>query len=115
MVNIVICSNIADCPKLSNITIDASTFAALDALPDAGNADVTDKYMGFDVNQTVSTSASDCSAIGGTIQRLWKTKLTKYTVDVCVVEAKTTVPPTTQDPVSPSTSSTSFSYLDRPY
>ncbi|KDO19271.1 TKL protein kinase [Saprolegnia parasitica CBS 223.65] len=80
-----------DCPQLTNITIDASTFAALEALPNAGDADQDSVYRGFAVNKHISTDAANCSAVNGTIQRLWKFT-SKYIVDVCVLPVAPSLP-----------------------
>ncbi|EQC27405.1 hypothetical protein SDRG_14731 [Saprolegnia diclina VS20] len=89
-----------DCPLLTSVTIDTSTFAALDALPNAGDADKDDVYRGFAVNKDISTDAAACSATKGTIQRLWKST-SKYLVNVCVLPG----PPTTSPP-EPTSSNT---------
>ncbi|EQC29250.1 TKL protein kinase [Saprolegnia diclina VS20] len=92
--------DIANCPLLTNMTIDASTFAALDVLPYAGDADSDLLYRGFVVNHDVLTNAANCSALNGTIQRLWKST-TKYMVNVCVLSG---APTTTSPPVATSSS-----------
>ncbi|EQC29248.1 hypothetical protein SDRG_13121 [Saprolegnia diclina VS20] len=77
--------NIAGCTSLNNITVDASSFAALDALqPAAGDADVKKIFKGYVADVPVSTSATGCAAIGGEIKRLWQTTNTAI-INVCVL------------------------------
>lgn len=99
--NIVILrSDLRKCPLLTNITIDASTFAVLDALPNAGDADKDDIYRGFAVDKDISTDAAACSDAKGTIQKLWKST-SKFIVNVCVLSS---APTTTSPPEPPSSS-----------
>ncbi|KDO19272.1 hypothetical protein SPRG_15541 [Saprolegnia parasitica CBS 223.65] len=77
-------------------TVQELTFAALDALPNAGDADQDSVYRGFAVNNDISADAANCSAVNGTIQRLWKSA-SKYVVEVCVLP----VAPSTTSPPSP--------------
>ncbi|OQR80634.1 hypothetical protein ACHHYP_17400, partial [Achlya hypogyna] len=76
--------DISNCSALNNITVDASTFAALNNLTlYTGNEDENDDYVGYVVNKAIETDAAACGAIGGTVQSLWKAT-SKFPVTVCV-------------------------------
>ncbi|OQR81967.1 kinase [Thraustotheca clavata] len=98
------CDNCA----ITNFTINADTYAALNALaPWDGN---TSNLVGYTLNRAVTTDATVCQSIDGTIQKLWATTSPK-SISVCVVSSSppsttsvpTTLTPTTDAPASSST------------
>ncbi|EQC29205.1 TKL protein kinase [Saprolegnia diclina VS20] len=82
--------DVANCTRLTNLTIDTSTYDALSALKPWGGND--DDYTGFVVTQAINTDASACTAIGGKSQSLWKATA-KYPVTVCVLAGNATESP----------------------
>nr|AIG55387.1 secreted protein [Thraustotheca clavata] len=80
--------------KVNNITIDANTFAALNALKRWGEDD--NNLTGFALDNSIETNAAQCTAIGGAIQPLFQGQ-TNLTVTACVLPvaspSSTTAPP----------------------
>ncbi|OQR89799.1 protein kinase [Achlya hypogyna] len=82
--------DIKGCP-ITNFTVSADTFKALDVLPQ-WDQDTTN-YKGFRVSQSIYTSTTACTAINGQIKSLWSGK-TFYTFNVCVLGGSSTESPT---------------------
>ncbi|OQR80635.1 protein kinase [Achlya hypogyna] len=92
--------DIGNCSMLTNITMDSATFAAIDRLsPWAGNED---KMVGYVATQDVLTNAGACTALGGSLQQLWK-QTTKRTINVCVTSTESKDKTTTPTPSSSNT------------
>ncbi|OQR99872.1 hypothetical protein ACHHYP_04216 [Achlya hypogyna] len=76
--------DIGDCPSLDHITIDESTYSALNALqPYTGNES---NMVGYNVTGNIATNKEDCVAQNGQIKALW-TNSSKYSVAVCVTNS----------------------------
>ncbi|KDO20568.1 TKL protein kinase [Saprolegnia parasitica CBS 223.65] len=76
--------NMINCSSLTNITLDASSFTALNKLQPWNGDEETDTPTGYTINYAVATDAAACTAAGGSIKKLWEST-SKVSVTACVV------------------------------
>ncbi|OQR81966.1 hypothetical protein THRCLA_11255 [Thraustotheca clavata] len=87
--------------SLSNITVNAATYAALNALPAWDRDTSADTYVGYTLNKRVTANPTACQAIGGTVKPLWASSST-YPISACVVASAASTTSTTKPSSTPS-------------
>ncbi|EQC25643.1 hypothetical protein SDRG_16498 [Saprolegnia diclina VS20] len=81
--------NMTNCWHRSNMTLDATSYEALNALRPWNDSSAIDAPTGYSINYPIATDAIACNDVGGSIQKLWESTST-ISVAVCVTATAAT-------------------------